>query len=83
MTVAELYRQLEEDNAHNLAAILAAVAAEDEEAVIRLAKIAEMHRICGMSEEMSRERRRISGPLFDRTIRQDYINLRCPEGGTA
>jgi len=74
-TVAQLYRDLEDGNEHNLAAILAAVAAEDLPAVIRLAAIADQHELEGMTAEMSAERRRISKPLFDRALRKDYMAL--------
>lgn len=42
-TVKELYEELEDDNQHNLAAVLLAVIAGDEETVIKLAKIIERH----------------------------------------
>lgn len=66
MTIRELYKELEEDNSHSLCAILAAVAAEDEEAVIQLAEILkEQNHGDGMTGEMSRRRYEISKPLIE------------------
>jgi len=43
MTVKELFDRLEDDNQHGFAAMLAAVAAEDYSAVLRVAEIIETH----------------------------------------
>jgi len=43
MTVKELFDRLEDENQHGLCAMLAAVAAEDYSAVLRVAEIIETH----------------------------------------
>ena len=43
MTVKELFDRLEDDNQHGLCAMLAAVAAEDYRAVMRVADIIRVH----------------------------------------
>lgn len=66
MTLKELYRLLEDDNQHDLCAILVAVAVRDVEAVIRLAEIAKEHRRIGMMpHELGEERYKISQPLYE------------------
>lgn len=74
MTLRDLYDQLEDDNHHNLTAMLCAVAARDYDAVLKLADILNEHvRGGGLTGRMSRTRYEISQPLYESLVKDGRI----------
>ena len=64
MTLRQFHDALEDDNAHSLNAVFVAIVAEDLQAVIRLAQILAEHERTGLTEEMEKERYRLTKPLY-------------------
>jgi len=76
MELRQLYEALEDENHHNLTALLVCVARRDYEGIVRLGEIIKQHQALGhMPYELTQERYRISQPHYEALANEGVFTL--------